>query len=107
QKARELLLDKNLTSYIFVLNPERLPILETKKAITILSKYKIPIGGIIVNRVLPKSGGEFLKKRKEVEKEYLDLIKKEFDGFILINIPLLEKDIYGIETLNKIKSHFK
>jgi len=107
QKARELLLDKNLTSYIFVLNPERLPILETKKAITILSKYKIPIGGIIVNRVLPKSGGEFLKKRKEVEKEYLDLIKKEFDGFILINIPLLEKDIYGIEALNKIKSHFK
>ncbi len=106
QQARKLLLDESLTSYIFVLNPERLPIIETKKAIDILSKYKIPIGGIIVNRVLPEKTGEFLKKRKEVEKEYLVLIEKEFKGLILTYIPLLEKDVYGIETLEEIKKYF-
>ncbi len=106
QEARKLLLNKKLTSYIFVLNPERLPIIETKKAIGILSKYKIPIGGIIVNRVLPEKTGEFFQKRKEVEKEYLDLINKEFKGLILTYIPLLEKDVYGMDTLEKIKEYF-
>ena len=40
-KAREVLLDKNQTGFIFVLNPERLPILETKKAIELLDKYDL------------------------------------------------------------------
>ncbi len=106
QDARKLLLDKEFTSYIFVLNPERLPIIETKKAIEILSKYKIPIGGIIVNRILPEKTGEFLRKRKEVEKEYLNLIKTNFNNLILAHIPLLERDVYGIEILEEIAKHF-
>ncbi len=106
QEARKLLLNKEFTSYIFVLNPERLPIIETKKAIEILTKYKIPIGGVIVNRVLPEKTGEFLKKRKEIEKEYLELIEKHFKNMVLTYIPLLEQDVYGIETLKKIKEYF-
>ncbi len=106
QDARKLLLNKEFTSYIFVLNPERLPIIETKKAIEILSKYKIPIGGIIVNRILPEKTGEFLRKRKEVEKEYLNLIKTNFNNLILTYIPLLERDVYGIEILEEITKYF-
>src|SRR5699024_5876277 len=36
REAREILLDGNRTGFVFVLNPERLPILETKKAIQLL-----------------------------------------------------------------------
>lgn len=50
-RARGLLTDREHTSFIFVLTPQRLPILETARAIETLRRYEIPIGGLVINRV--------------------------------------------------------
>src|SRR5699024_6111672 len=50
-RARDILLDGSVTGFIFVVNPERLPILETKKAIELLDKYHLHVETIIVNKV--------------------------------------------------------
>ena len=49
-RARSVLTDPGQTSFIFVLTPRRLPVLETIRAVATLRKYDIPIGGIVVNR---------------------------------------------------------
>ncbi len=41
--AREIMIDESNLSFVFVINAERLPIEETKKAMKILQKYKIPV----------------------------------------------------------------
>lgn len=93
-KVREILLDENHSEYIFVLNAERLPILETRKAVETLQKHQIKVKTLIVNKLLPdKADGTFMEKRKANERIYREEIEKDFPGQKKIMIPLLESDI--------------
>ncbi|PSL40417.1 arsenite efflux ATP-binding protein ArsA [Planomicrobium soli] len=99
-KAREVLLDESETGFIFVLNPERLPILETQKALELLHKYHLHVNTLIINKVLPEEAdGEFLRERKKYEQQYLELIRKTFPKQELIFIPLFSRDIISMEQL--------
>lgn len=100
--VRKYLLDTSLTGFVFVLNPERLPILETGRAIKELHKHDIDVNTVIINKVLSEEvDGEFWKKRKEVEKEYVAQIEKEFESQWKHYIPLFETDISSIDMLER------
>ena len=101
--ARNYLLDKKSSCFIFVLNAERLSILETAKAISLLKSHRIFVDGIIVNKILPPTKDKFFTKRKEVQEECLKEIKSRFKKLFLGYFPLLESDIQGREVLTKMK----
>lgn len=104
--VRKILLDSQITSFYYVLLAEKLPILETKKAISLLEKYEIPIGGLIINKILPDhEEGVFLKKRKEQEQAYLKEIVEIFGDRNMYLVPMLEKDITGIFDLEKLSGY--
>lgn len=93
-QAKEIMLDNNKLSFIFVTNAEKLPIDETVKAVSILEKYKIPVSGIIVNKILPDSmTDEFWINKKEQEQKYLNIIKENFKDKKIFLLPLLQEDI--------------
>lgn len=103
ERARETVSDPDRVAFVFVTIPERLPILETQKAVEALDRYGIPIGAVYVNRVLPESGdGGFLERRRERESEYLDLIDAAFGTRSVHRIPLLETDIHGLDALRRV-----
>lgn len=100
KQARDVLLDGHKTGFVFVLNPERLPILETKKAIQLLDKYHLHVRTLIVNKVLPEEAdGEFLTQRKAHEKQYLEQIEETFPDKHLLYVPLFSRDITTKEQL--------
>jgi len=102
-RARELLTDADTTAFLLVINPERLPILESKKALEVLRKFNVPVAAMIVNRVLPDDAeGDFLRERRLQEQEYRDEIDREFADLPRIHVPLLPHDVHGIETLRRI-----
>lgn len=106
-KAREILLSEDKTGFIFVLNPERLPILETKKAIDLLHKYELHVKTIIVNKIFPEEAdGEFLKQRKIHEEQYLKQINNTFRKQKLIHVPLLSHDITNLEQLDVFSDYY-
>lgn len=106
-KAREVLLNGKETGFIFVLNPERLPILETKKAIELLDKYHLHVKTLIVNKVLPDDiDGEFMMQRKEHEKQYLSMIEDTFEKQQLIYVPLLAHDITNKGQLEVFSDYY-
>ena len=108
ESARNILIDSNSMEFIFVLNPEKLPILETIKGISVLTKYKIPVAGVIVNRTIPDEfciNNEFWSKRKAVERQYMETINNEFKDKIITVLPLLDEDIKG-EALEIITEQF-
>lgn len=106
-RAKRILLDEEKMSFIFVLNAEKLPIEETKKAVAILEKYKIPVDTLIVNRILPENmQDEFWISKKEAEKKYLGEIECIFKGKDIIKIPILREDIRA-ESLNNIAKELK
>ncbi|WP_175991438.1 ArsA family ATPase [Bacillus sp. Marseille-Q1617] len=107
-QVRSIMLDTAQTGFIFVLIPERLPILETEKAIELMEKHHLKIQGLIVNKILPPSAdGAFLQKRKEQEKNYLQLMKKKFTEQRLYEIPLLEEDVCTLTHLESFVQHIQ
>ncbi len=107
-KAREILLDPSKTSFVFVLNPERLPISETNKAIQLLDKYHLHVKSLIVNKVLPDDAeGDFIIKRREHEKQYINLIEKTFTRQQLIYVPLFANDVTCKQELEEFSIYFQ
>jgi arsenite-transporting ATPase len=89
-----------------VLTPEKLPILETEKAVRVLEEHRVPVAGLVVNRVLPKEPlGDFLESRRAQEGEYLARIDALFKGTPIIRVPLLPTDVQGIAGLREVARH--
>ena len=102
-RARELLTDPKVTAFLLVINAERLPILESKKTLDVLTKFDVPVAGMIVNRLLPPDAeGEFLRERRIQENEYREEIDLTFDRLQRVYIHLLPHDVHGVDTLRQI-----
>ena len=94
-------------TFVPVLNPERLPILETERLIEGLEHVGIRVNLLIVNKVLPEDLKEpFFHKRKEIEKKYLRKIEKLFPSLRKIFIPLLDEEVVGYEKLKDFARKF-
>ncbi|MBN2286546.1 MAG: TRC40/GET3/ArsA family transport-energizing ATPase [Tissierellales bacterium] len=105
--AREILTDEKLVSFVFVLNPEKLPIEETKKAVQVLSKYGIKVNELVVNRILPEGLIDgFWIKRKEMESGYLKEIDEYFYDKKIIKIPLIDSDVRA-NDIERISLYFQ
>lgn len=106
EKTREILTNDKLVSFVFVLNAEKLPIEETKKAIKVLTKYNFVINDIVVNRILPEElSDSFWQKRKSLEKIYLEEIKEYFHEKNIIKVPLIDTDVKS-ENINILSNYF-
>ena len=108
-RMRRVLLEPGRTAFIFVLTAEKLPILETQKAVTTLRRHDIPVGGLIVNRVLPGELSEhpFWKARKAQEEVYLAEIEETLSDLPRIELPLLEHDVVGMESLREVVQYLQ
>ncbi len=103
-RVRRLLLDERRSAFVFVLVPERLPILETGRAIEVLRRHQVPVAGVIVNRVLPEEAGEsgFLTARRRQEAAYLAEIDAAFADLPRLVVPLLPSDVTGPTELRAV-----
>ncbi|MGI6784836.1 MAG: ArsA family ATPase [Aminivibrio sp.] len=100
--ARKILTDSETTVFHFVLNPEKLSILETGRAVGMLGKYGIPVGGMVVNKVIPEGAGPFLEKKRLSQEKYLSEIRERFASGPVVELPMLEDDVQGMEQLRII-----
>ncbi|MDY0396209.1 ArsA family ATPase [Virgibacillus halophilus] len=106
RKVREIMLDPAQTGFVFVLNPERLAILETEKAIKILDKYQLRVKSLVINKVLPAfADGKFLAERRSSEKLYIKQIENLFYKQNLYYVPLFSEDISTMRSLEKYSAY--
>ena len=102
-RARDLLTDRSVTAFLLVTTPERLAILESEKALTVLARFGVPVAAMIVNRLLPDDPeGEFLRERRRREQEYRDEIDRRFAALPIVRVPLLSQDVHGTDALRRI-----
>ena len=74
------------------------PGLLTVKALEVLRQHHVPVAGVVVNRVLPDEPlGDFLESRRGQEAEYLARIEGSFAGLPRVTVPLLSRDVEGLE----------
>ncbi|MBM3243052.1 arsenic transporter [Candidatus Poribacteria bacterium] len=105
--ASQILTDKQKTAFFFVLVPEEMILLDTQKAAEMFARFQVPILGYIVNRVLPvellqQDIPQYLHNRLEMQDKYLQKIDELFGNGVLARIPEFERDITGLEMIEKV-----
>lgn len=104
EEIRKLLTDPALTAFYFVTLPLALPISVVERFIYWVRAFQIPVGGVIVNQVMPHtdSHSSFIVNKQAEQEHYLELIDKKFGGLVVAKIPMFEDEIRGIEMLKKV-----
>ena len=103
RRASELLLNRELAAFLLVLNPDKLSLLESRKALATLEQVHVPVEVLIVNRVLPDDAeGAFLDARRRHERRYRDAIDREFARLPRVELPLMADDVHGLDALRRV-----
>ncbi len=105
--AKELLTDDALTAFFFVTLPESLPIAVITRFINWFYEFGIPVGGVVVNGVIPKEqvakdSAEFVLNRVKMQDEHMEQIWKTFGDKVRAIVPLFETEVQGTEMLNRL-----
>jgi len=106
-KSSGILTDRQQTAFFFVVIPEEMIILDTKKAAGLFAKYDVPLSGYIVNRVIPESLAQqeipdYLRNRLAMQKRHLDTIRKELGDDVMTYVPEFERDITGLPMIEQM-----
>jgi arsenite-transporting ATPase len=105
--SSRILTDKRRTAFFFVLVPEEMIILDTKKAAELFAKFDVPLSGYVVNRVLPPDLGaghipDYLRNRITMQQRYMKDIQSAFGAQILAYVPEMERDITGLSMIERL-----
>jgi arsenite-transporting ATPase len=105
--ASGILTDRQKTAFFFVIIPEEMILVDTKKAAELFANFNVPIAGYVVNRVIPEDllGQDvppYLKNRIEMQRKYLGRIQETFGDQILAQVPELERDVTGLEMIERV-----
>ncbi|MBF0509781.1 MAG: TRC40/GET3/ArsA family transport-energizing ATPase [Deltaproteobacteria bacterium] len=108
--VKELLTDDALTAFFFVTLPESLPIAVITRFINWFYEFGIPVGGVLVNGLIPKSqvsegSAEFVHNRVKMQEEHMDQIWKTFDDKIRAIVPLFETEVKGPAMLTRLAEY--
>jgi arsenite/tail-anchored protein-transporting ATPase len=102
-----ILTDRRKTAFFFVLVPEEMILLDTRKAAELFARFDVPISGYVVNRVIPaelaqQNVPEYLQNRITMQRRYLDEIGRGFGNDVLAYVPELERDVTGLPAIERL-----
>ena len=105
--ASRILTDRTKTAFYFVVIPEQMILIDTKKAAELFARFDVPIGGYLVNRVIPEELGAqqipaYLRNRIEMQKGELDQIRQTFGRQVVGYVPELERDVTGLPMIERV-----
>jgi len=105
--SSKIMTDTEKTAFFFVLTPEEMTIIDTEKAAELFAKYKVPLSGYVVNRVIKRSLLQesiptYLKNRIEMQADALKIIDDKFGSAVLAQVPEFDSEIKGLEVIKNL-----
>jgi arsenite-transporting ATPase len=92
--------------FVMVTIPEALGVYQTRRVKKDLEKHGIDIQHLIINNVIVDAGCDFLQQRKEMQQPYIEMLEDEYGHELeLTKVPLLPREVKGIERLKEIEGH--
>jgi arsenite/tail-anchored protein-transporting ATPase len=98
-----ILSDTATTSVRLVMNPEKMVIKESQRALTYLGMYGLMVDGVIVNRILPtdKDSG-YMNNWKIIQQKHLSEIHDSFSPLPVKHVPMYPQEVVGLDALGKM-----
>lgn len=105
--SSSILTDRQKTAFFFVVVPEEMVIIDTRKAAELFARFDVPIAGYVVNRVIPRellgeNIPEYLRNRIQMQEKYLAEIRSTFGNQVLAYVPELERDVTGLPMIERM-----
>jgi arsenite-transporting ATPase len=96
--------DPSLTTFSFVMYPESTPILEAQRASQELATIGVATQLVVANLLIAEEQATtpFFQKRRKMQLGYLDDMKRRFAGAALLQVPMMDSDIRGIDKLDML-----
>lgn len=84
-----------------VLNPEKLPILETRRAYTFLNLYGLLLDAVVINKILPRNAslGPYFEYWINLQQEYIAEIETSFAPTPLFKTIFQDSEPIGLKSL--------
>ncbi|MGB9632872.1 MAG: ArsA family ATPase [Chloroflexaceae bacterium] len=88
------------TSIRLVMNPEKMVIKESQRALTYLSMYGMTVDMVVVNKILPvDQDSGYLNHWKEIQQRYLQDVEQSFVPLPIRRVPYYAEEVVGLEKL--------
>jgi arsenite-transporting ATPase len=105
--SSRILTDHKRTAFFFVIVPEEMIIVDTRKAAELFARFDVPLAGYVVNRVLPPELRQgqlppFLQNRIAMQDKYLADIRERFGSQVLAYVPEMERDVTGLGMIERL-----
>ncbi|TCD47496.1 ArsA family ATPase [Chlorobium sp. N1] len=99
----DLLADGSKTTMRLVMNPEKMVIKESMRALTYLNLYGITVDRITINRVMPdQSPDPYFQQWRSIQQKYIDQIEEAFAPIPIAEVPLFNNEVVGLDMLRKV-----
>ncbi|MBN1659463.1 MAG: ArsA family ATPase [Anaerolineae bacterium] len=90
--------------FILVTIPEALGVYQARRLVGEFAQFGLDIQNLIVNHVIMQADGEFMRRRHEMQRPYLALLKEEYGGeMVITHLPLLADEVKGVERLRRLE----
>ncbi|MHB1162120.1 MAG: ArsA family ATPase [Chloroflexota bacterium] len=100
---QRLLTDPSLTSIRLVINAEKMVIKEAMRTATYLNLYNYPCDLVVCNRVIPDLVTDsYFDTWKASQARYIRMVEEGFAPTPIRYVPLMDREIVGIETLETV-----
>jgi len=106
EAVHRLLCDPSQTGVVLVMNAERLPLVETQRAATALSKFGIPLSGIVINRVC-HLGQPCEPARRQEEEAIIGQVRRDYPRLPLVQVPLFPQAPLGLGGLRLVEDCYR
>jgi len=99
----EILGNNDITSVRLVMNPEKMVIKESQRALTYLGMYGFLVDNVIVNRIYPidKDAG-YMNLWKNIQQKHMTEIRDGFTPLPIRNVPMYQQEVVGLELLTQM-----
>lgn len=99
----DLLADGSKTTMRLVMNPEKMVIKESMRALTYLNLYGITVDRITINRVMPdQSPDPYFQKWRGIQQKYIEQITEAFAPIPIAEVPLFNDEVVGLPMLRRV-----
>ncbi|ABR48001.1 arsenite-activated ATPase ArsA [Alkaliphilus metalliredigens QYMF] len=103
-KVINMMKDEKVTTFAFVMYPERTPIIEAYRASKELETLDIKTQLVVANLIIPEEQAltPFYQKRRKMQLGYIEEMKETFKDATLLEVPMFGEEIKGLDLLKEI-----
>jgi arsenite-transporting ATPase len=103
EEVKRLLVDPRRSTVRLVLNPEKMVIKESRRALTYLNLYGYTADAVVNNRVFPdEMGDRGLGRWRAIQARYGAEIRESFAPLPVWEVPLFDREIVGLPMLGRM-----